>query len=155
MSNFGQSRNLELSTVYYMENEIDASWSNVTTVLGYPDSSRGSLPIVSTRLLSEESDFLEIGSRTMNDLYTLAFDIFGKSEPNRLDLSQFVKDQLTSDWTYYTHSKGTGETLNRTDAGRVVFQEFVQNTRVELSEEASTFDKHRHIISVIVKVVLS
>ena len=152
---FSISRNLELSYVYYIQQQINASWSGVTTVKGFPRDTKAVLPVISVRLLSEVSELREIGSRLLNDEYLIAIDIFATSDGQRLDLSDSIKNLVIQDFTYYEHSRpsGGGETIERTAGGKVVFKRINENNKVDFGETVDVYDRFRHFISVAVKVV--
>lgn len=145
---FGKLRNTELSTIQYLETQIEASWTDVQVVKGFPQYTPDmKLPIVAITLDQEITDFLEIGSRQTDDVYNFAIDIFGKSNANRLDLAQFIKDKLLLDWTYNEYTRASGETLTATPAGKVNFVEFITNERVDFGEDVNNFDRFRHLIT--------
>lgn len=151
---FGRSRNAELSTISYIETQIAANWSDVTVVKGYPNFTPDmKLPIVAVTLDQEITDLLEIGSRQTDDIYNFSIDIFGKSNANRLDLAQFLKDKILLDWTYNEYSRGSGESIVATPTGKVVFIEFNSNERVDFSDDVSNFDRFRHLLSFNCRVV--
>jgi hypothetical protein len=146
---FSQDRNVELSTIRYIETEIDANWSDIEVVKGWPNFDKVALPVVSVYLASQNAERKEIGSRSINDIYTFIIDIFAKSDGQRIDLADSIKNSLLDDWTYYTHSQtsGTPKVLSRVDAGRVIFLEFVQNIKVEFADGADGYDRFRHQIT--------
>lgn len=155
-SYFGKSRNVELSTASYLETQVEASWTDVQVLKGFPDYTPDmKLPIVAITLIQELTDFIEIGSRLTDDIYTFSIDIFGKSTANRLDLAQFIKEKLLLDWTYNEYSRGSGETLTATPAGKVTFIEFISNEKVEIGEDVNNFDRFRHLITFTCRVALT
>lgn len=151
MANFGKYRNVELSAVYFFDTQIQANWTGVSVVVGFPNlDATSQLPVVSIRVPSVNSDFLEIGSRTMDDVYTVIIDIFAKTNAQRLDLTQFIQDQIIQDFVYYAHSRTSGQNdtqITRTSAGKVKFTGFVQNQKLDFGDEVENFDKCRQIIS--------
>jgi hypothetical protein len=156
--NFGKARNCELSVVFGIDTALSALWDNVTVVKGFPQSNASSsLPIVSVRLLTDTANFREIGSRALNDVYSFAIDIFAKSDGQRLDLAQSIRDILLNDFTYYVHSHNSGdpETLTKVDSGRVVFTQFTDNSKVDFAEDVELFDKFRHFIGFDCRIALS
>ena len=159
MPNFSKYRNVELSTVYFFDTQITANWTGVTVVVGFPNLNASSqLPIVSIRVPQVNADFLEIGSRTMEDVYTVIIDVFAKSNAQRLDLTQFIQDKIILDCTYYTHSRTSGQDdtqITRTSAGRVKFNGFVQNQKLDFGDDVDFFDRFRQIISYNCRVALT
>lgn len=152
---FSQLRNVELSTIKYVEDSINASWTGINIVKGYPNFDKVAVPVVSVVLDSITSDRREIGSRAMIDIYNIIVEIFAKSNAQRLDLAQFIKDKLNLNWTYYTHSHGSGGagTLDLVDGGtKIQTLDFLQNSKVDFAETVEFYDRYRHIISVNVRV---
>lgn len=158
-ANFGKYRNVELSTVYFFDTQIQANWTGVSVVVGFPNLDAASqLPVVSIRVPSVNSDFREIGSRTMEDVYTVIIDIFAKSHAQRLDLTQFIQDQIIQDCIYYTHSRTTGQNesqITRTQAGRIAFNGFTQNQKLDFGDDVDNFDRFRQVISYNCRVALT
>ncbi len=153
-SYFRQARNVELSTVYFIDTQVQANWSNITVVKANPNFPAATLPVISVRLLNTTSEMREIGSRLMEDRYNFIIDIYAKSDGQRLDLAQFIQDTIIQDWTYYLHSQTSGspETLSRTVNGKVKFIQFLQNTRIDFLEQVETYDRFRHLITFDVRV---
>ena len=146
---FRETRNTELSTIYYIENQIDASWNDVNVVKQYPNFDKVALPVVCVRLLSDNPITIEIGSRTLKSIYTFVIDIFAKSDGQRLELADFIRDTINTSWTYYLHSHASGNnnTLVRDADGLVICQQILQNSRVDFSEDVEVYDKFRQIIT--------
>jgi len=150
-SYFRKSRNIELSTVYYIRTQIDASWTNVTTVKSFKNAYDEDLPVVCVRLNDTLFNRKEIGATTLENRYGIIIDIFATSDGQRLDLADFIENEIKGSWTYYTHSQ-SGGTLTRTDdSTKVVLQEITQNSKVEISDNPEKQDRFRHIISFIVR----
>lgn len=153
--NFSKMRNVELSTIKYIEDSINASWTGINVVKGFPNFPKQTVPVIAVTLESVFSDRREIGSRVMNDVYNIIIEIFGSSNANRLDLAQFIQDKVVLDWVYYTHSKASGsdEDLDLVDSGdKIQFLDFTQNTRVSFFDDVEFYDRYRHIIAVNVRV---
>ena len=151
---FGKARNVELSTVYYLETQIDGSWSGVSVVKTRPDATKDSLPVVAVSLFDEAPNRYEIGSTSLWEEYSIKVEIFARSDGQRLDLAEFIKTQLNSNWTYYTHSNASGATgvLERSSAGKIAIQNFIQHSKIDFGEDVDVYDRHRHIIVITVKI---
>lgn len=151
---FRETRNVELSTIYFLVNQIDASWDNINVVKQYPNFNKVALPVVCIRLLSDTPTTIEIGSRSISSAYTFIIDIFATSDGMRLDLADFIRDTINTSWTYYLHSHASGNnnTLERVADGLVICQQILQNARVEFSDDVDTCDKFRQIITFNVSV---
>jgi hypothetical protein len=158
MSNFGLDRNVDLSTIYALEEAIEASWDNVTVVLGFPNTAKANdLPIIAIRLLSIDSSRKEIGAITFEDIYTFIIDIFATSDGQRLDLASFIKDTINGLWTYYEHGHPSGDnsTLTRTEAGKIIFKQIINNARVDFYDDIDAVDRFRHSITFTCRVQLT
>jgi len=153
MPAFSTMRNVELSTIYYLEQQIDASWSGVEVVKSFLSAYDKVLPVVCIRLTDTTTDRLEIGSTTLNNIYSFIIDIFATSDGQRIDLADFIMDKLKNGWTYYTHVHAVGDnsTLVRTSGGRLTVLEFTDNRRIDFGEEVANPDRFRHTIGINVR----
>jgi hypothetical protein len=149
---FGQLRNVDLSTAYYFETAFASGWTGVNIVKGYPNFPAVSLPCVAVRINSVNTDLLEIGSRQTDDLYNIIIDIFAKSDGQKLDLAQYVKNLILADWVYYEWSRGSGDTMNQVANGKIVYSGFTQDSPVFHGNDVDVSDKYRYIIAVDVRV---
>lgn len=149
MSYFREFRNVELSLISYLRDQINGSWSGITTVKTFKQATEASLPVVCIRLLNTNPIPKEIGTTTRMNQFGLVIDIFAKNDGQRLDLASFITDQLNEGFVYYEHTKDSGaETLSTVANGRVRLLDYTQNTRLDFGEDVDTHDKHRHVISV-------
>jgi len=155
MSYFRQTRNVELSTIDYIEACINSSWSGVTTVKSfaqvYADTIK--LPVVCIRLSETINNRREIGATTLDNHYSLSIDIFANSDGQRLDLADFVESTLKDGWTYslYSQNPSNREVLNKVSSGRITVESFVTNARIELMPTTEVKDRFRHNITVLVR----
>ena len=88
-SYFRQSRNIELSTLEYMETNYDADWSGITIVKTFKAAydTEIPVPVVCIRLASTDNARLEIGADTLENRYVIIIDIFASSDAQRLDIA--------------------------------------------------------------------
>jgi len=148
MSAFSVTRNMELSTLYYLETQINANWTGITIVKSFLSAYDKTLPVVCIRLLNTNSIRLELGSNTLQNTYMFTVDIFATSDGQRIDLADFVLNKLKPGWDYFTHSKVSGATtLDRVSAGRIRVDSFLDNSRIDFGDEAENPDRFRHTIS--------
>lgn len=152
---FGEARNVEISTTQYIEDSINASWSEINTVKGYPSFPKQSIPVVSVELGPETSTRKEIGTTNMNNIYNIIINVHARSNGQRLDLAQFVKTLVETAWTYYVYSQASGNpgTLDSVAMSKIVFVAFTQNNKIQFFDEVDFYDRYRHIIGVDVRVV--
>jgi hypothetical protein len=146
---FSIDRNVELSTIYYIETEVANDWTNISVIKTFPNYDKIQVPLIAVRLLDISSDRFEIGSRTLLNTYAFTIDIFAKSDGQRIDLASYLRNKLSLDWVYYEHSHASGDpdTFNRVANGKVIWKEFTGNTKVDFGEGASIYDKFRHSLT--------
>lgn len=148
MPYFQTARNVELSIIQYLETRINSSWDNITVIKTfYQAYARDNKPpIVCIRLMDQNTDFLEIGSTTLDNDYNIIIDIFARSDGQRLDLADFILNQIKDNWTYntYAHASGDKSTIVATPAGKCRVTTFIENGKVDLGETEESRDRHRH-----------
>jgi len=154
-SYFRESRNIELSILYYVETSIAANWSNVTVVKRFLDAYKSSLPVIAINLSTTDNNYKEVGTTSLYNDYIISIDIFAKSDGQRLDLADFIMDKLKDGCTYYTHSQTSGspETLTRVAGGYIHVSRFSMNSRIDFGEEdgVDVYDRFRHFIEIAVR----
>lgn len=154
-SYFRESREVQNSTIKYLKDEIDGSWSNVSTVLTFSQalSKNTPLPVVCIRIIDQYTDRLELGSNTLNNTYGIVIDIFAKSDAQKLDLADFILDKLKDGWVYYQYSHVSGDKtqVDTVADGRISVTEFNQNSSLDFGEQVDFRDRYRQVISIVVK----
>jgi len=147
MSYFRTARNLEISTIKYLKDQIDENWSGVTTIISFTQaySNTIKLPVVCIRLMDQNTDRLEIGSTTWNHRYNIVIDVFAKSDPQRIDLTDFILETIKDSWVYntYSHASGTNAEIVATPDGRIMVTAIIENGRVDIGETVESKDRFR------------
>ncbi|MCK9626552.1 MAG: hypothetical protein M0R23_08875 [Bacteroidales bacterium] len=145
---FSESRNVELSTIQYLETQIDANWTGVNVVKSFLSAYAKDIqpPIVAIRLLDQTTNRLEVGATTLENRYTIAIDIFARSAGQRLDLADFILNQVKDSWTYNTYAHATGDksSIVATATGKIIVTNFVENGMVDIGETEEARDRFRH-----------
>lgn len=152
---FRESRDIELSTIYYLETAIATDWSSVTVIKSFTNAYKSALPVVCIRLTNTYNRRKEIGSTDLLNDYTITIDIFASSDGLRLDLSDYIVNKLKDSWVYYEHSQTSGapETLTRTNGNkRVYVKNFLANYKLDFGEEVDSYDRFRHFIQVSLRI---
>ena len=152
---FSEKRNVELSTIQYLETELQASWTGITVVKSFTQAYDTGInpPIVSIYMTDTNNTRREVGSTALFSSYQIAIDIFAKSDGQRIDLSAFIVDKLKDGWVYYlySHPSGSPQTLDRTANGRVYVSSFDTDTPIRFGETVDMKDKFRHSIIITVR----
>jgi len=154
-SYFSKDRNVELSALKYVEDQIDASWTGIETVKTFKQvyATGTELPVVCVRLADTENVRLEIGSNTLEERYLLIVDIFARSDAQRLDLAAYIKDKLKDGWVHYDHSHVSGDksSLSLSANGREYVTDWTTDARIDVGDTTDEKDKYRHNLSVRVR----
>lgn len=123
--------------------------------MGFGGAYKEDLPVVSVELLDVDNRRQEIGNTTIWSEYTIVINIFASSDPQRLDLSQFILDTLAAGWTYNTYAKATSTTITGTAAGRAFILRHLIDRKVTLGMDVDRYDLHRHEFEFIVRIGLT
>ena len=154
-SYFRTARNVELSTVQFLETQIEASWSSVTVIKSFSRalSKDTTIPIVCIRMIDQTSTRLEIGTDTLENRYGIVIDIFAKSDAQRLDLADFIVNELKDGWIFleFAHVSGDQSQVTTTANGRLRVMEFTENHRLDFGEQVEFKDRYRHVLAFIVR----
>ena len=155
MPYFTQSRNIELSTLAFLETNLSTDWTGITTVKTFKKAydTSTAVPIVCCRLADVNPARLELGATTLENRYFIIIDIFTRSDGQRVDLADYVVDKLRLGWTYntYAHASGDKSTLEATADGRVFVTNWISDTKIDLGEGADPKDRYRQTVSVLVR----
>jgi hypothetical protein len=150
MSYFREARCVELSIIDYIETQINANWTGITTVKAFQDAYKASLPVISVALGPIDPNKKEIGSTDTIEDYTINIDIFAKSDGQKIDLASFILTQLKVGCVYYEYSQTSGapETLTKVANGRLRVTRFLGNYPVDFGGDGvNKYDQHRFFIS--------
>jgi len=154
-SYFRESRNVELSLLYYLTTCFASDWSGITTLKTFANvyAKDIAIPVVCVRLAQTTTSRQEIGADTLYNKYLCIIDIFASSDAQRLDLADYIKDKLKTGWVHYDHSHMSGDhtTLDRTANGRDYIVDFVNDSKIDVYGSSDEKDKCRHSISISVR----
>jgi len=154
-SYFRESRNIELSLLYYLTTSFASDWSGITTLKTFANvyGKDIALPIVCVRLAQTTTTRQEVGANTLYNKYLCIIDVFATSDAQRLDLADYIKDKLKDGWVHYSHSHTSGDntSLDRTADGRDYVIEFINDSKIDIYGSSDEKDKCRHSISISVR----
>lgn len=154
-SYFRPTRNVELSTLEFITDSVNADWTGITVVKSFKEAYDATIavPIICIRIPTTYNARLEIGTTTLENRYMLVFDIFTRSGAQRVDLADYVADKLKDGWIYYaySHVSGNNSQVIGENTGRIFVTDWLTNTKVEMGENADPKDKFRHTISILVR----
>ncbi len=149
---FSRTRNIELSVVKYISDQISANWNGVTVVKSFPEAYDVKVPVICVRMLSADTSRWEIGSDLIKREYTFVVDIFGSSDGNRIDLQDFIITKVNSGCVYYDCAKHptNREEIVYTENGRILLRRFLSDMRISFNFDDDQQDKFRQSITFVV-----
>jgi len=143
------SRNIEASLIDRITEElVDDGWTGIRVEKVFSEVYKGTLPCIVINVLEIRPQKLEIGSKTNLKYFTVNIRIFAKSDGQRLDLSDWLMDELEDDTNYYSYTINDGEVTSKNLTGRIVLTKWFDN-RKELTntENLEMEDRYRHLLS--------
>jgi len=148
---FKEARNIELSLIEYITNQINLTWTSTSVVKGYFEDLKKSLPVVCVRLTNPTNKRKELGTNNLRNKYIILIDIFASSDGERLDLTSFITDKVIEGCIYYEYSK----TIDNKDIigaanGRVITESVLSNYKVEMYEDAPKYERYHQSITCLV-----
>jgi len=154
-SYFRESRNVELSLLYFLQTSLNQDWTGVTVIKTFNDAYAKdiNIPIVCVRLSQTTTSRREIGDDEYWQKYLIIIDVFSRSDGQRLDLTDYLKDKIKAGWIHYDHSHASGNNtvLERTANGRDYIVEFITDSKVDVVGGSDEKDKFRQMISIQVR----
>jgi hypothetical protein len=143
------SRNIEASLIDFITTGLTADgWTGISVLKGFPQEYKGKPPFIGIETLEIRPEKLEIGSKTNIKYFNVKIRIFATNDGQRLDLSDWLFDELEDDVDYYTHTITGGVVSGKVLAGRIVILRYFEN-RKELinTENLEKEDRYRHLLS--------
>lgn len=154
------SRNLEASLVDFItEQLIEDGWQGVRVEKTFANVYNGNFPCVLVNVVNVLSIRKEIGNYETIKKFLVSFRIFTEEDGQRLDLSDWLLEQLEPGVNYYSYTtrlSGKKKVVDsKTLAGRIDIRRFVENKKeLENIQNLAKEDKHRHLITVEMEVSL-
>jgi hypothetical protein len=150
---FSESRNTELSTIFFLETCINNDWKGITVVKSFTNAYKSPLPVVAIYLSSTDNNRREIGGTALLKDYSINIDIFATSGGQRIDLADYIVEKLKDCWTYYLHSQtpGNPEELTRIADGSIMVTNYMTDMKIDFGENVDVTDRFRHLIQIQVR----
>lgn len=149
---FSDTRSVELSTLDFLQTQINASWSNVTILKSFTSAFDKDVdpPIVVANLDNTIPSRLEVGSDRLVYIHTIRIHIFGTSDAFRIDMAHFITDILKDGWTFNTfqHQSGNKTVLEKIPLGRIRVMTWDTNTKIDFGDNVDFKDRFRHLIEI-------
>lgn len=154
MATYRTSRNLEASIIDFIETKLtEGSWSGVSVTKVYERAYTITLPVIVVRVEDTLHEKVEVGNNNTWRRPTVTIDIFATDDGNRLDLKDFLIDELKHGMTFYNYTtvkSGRNTSVNtKTANGRITVLE-IEDTLVNNEtnkSELAVADRYRHLLT--------
>ncbi len=153
-------RNLQASLIDYLiglsedENLLDSEGNSINFYVGRKNDQSWNLNAISVHFESQTSPRGFISSNQRLESFLMIINIFAKTEIDRLELARWVTLSINDGFPLYTYaynSENPELPIKTSDGWTRV--NFLTNTRVNLGQNVSETDAHRHSISITVQLV--
>lgn len=143
------NRNIEASIIdQIIELLEDDGWTGIRVEKSFSEVYKGALPCICVNAIEIRPVKKEIGSKLHIKYFTINIRIFGTSDGNRLDLSDWLFDKLENDLNYYTYNITNGEVSEKNISGRIIITKWFENKKeLTNTENLSKEDRYRHLLS--------
>lgn len=152
---WGKIRCLENSLVDFLNAELvtdtikDINGTQIVARVGRKEDNDWNLPVITAYVDNISLPKLFVGENTTLNTYLIVIDIYATNEGERIDLAQWVEDNIKNGFRYYTYTPNVSNPNSPTKvAGRLIGVTFVTNTRVALGQNVDLIDAHRHRITI-------
>lgn len=161
MGQYRISRNLEASIIDFLTTKfLEARWSNIAIeksferVYGLSMDANTGAAAICVRLTDTRPTKVEIGTESIWRTALIVVDVFATSDGQRLDLKDFVLDEIKGGCPYFQYTV-TGKAISgKTQNGRIRILT-ITDVPVNLATDKSALDVHdryRHSLSLEVSI---
>jgi hypothetical protein len=127
----------------------DINGNLIPIYIGRREDKNWTLPCISLYVDSETATRIEIGSNARDDRQLMIIDIYATDEGERLDLAKWITDTINNGFRYYTYTVNPSNPESPVKvAGGLTHVDFLTNGRVNLGQNVSEIDSHRHKITI-------
>ena len=144
---YRKSRNIEASLIDFITAELFADgWTGINVSKGFPQDYKGKLPMIGVEALELRPQKLEIGSKRNLKYFTVKIRIIAKNDGQRLDLADWLFDELEEDIDFYEYVITSGQVSTKTLTGRLVITKWFENRKeLQNTEVLESEDRYRHV----------
>lgn len=144
---YRKSRNIEASLIDFITAELSVDgWTGINVSKGFPQDYKGKLPMIGIEALELRPQKLEIGSKRNLKYFTVKIRIIAKNDGQRLDLADWLFDELEEDIDFYEYVITSGQVSTKTLTGRLVITKWFENRKeLQNTEVLESEDRYRHV----------
>ena len=148
------SRNIESSLIDFVAEQLSIDgWQDVRVEKKSANVYSGELPAILINVINIIPVRKEIGSYLTRKKYLVSLRIFANDDGQRLDLSDWLQDEIEPGIDYYAYTyklEGRKKIVDtKILSGRLYITRFLENKQeLETVQNLAVEDKHRHLITV-------
>jgi len=154
------SRNIEASLIAYIKLRFtEERWNNIEVVKSFAEvedlfNKNSSTAVIAVRASDTNRKTIEIGSNSVTRAELVLIDVFATSDGQRLDLVDFLGDELKYGCPYFEYQTEKSEITSRIQNGRIRINN-IEDKPVNFGTDKSALDvqdRYRHLISITVSL---
>lgn len=152
--NYRISRNIEASFIEYLRKEFQTDWSSDKVEKTFAKIYDLDLPSICIRVGVTTHDKVEIGSDSTVRNPQVLIDIFATSDGQRLDIKDWLHENIKKGLPYYEYTIVNGKIQDKTQNGRIRVLS-IDDTPVDFGADKNTLDVHdrfRHLLTLSVSL---
>jgi len=153
MATYRQERNIEASLIDQITELLEnGGWIGFTIVKSLSQAYE-KFPAICINVVEPSFTRKEIGNYEFLKIYTVNIRLFCDNDGQRLDLADYLLDELEKGFKYYEYVIEGGDVSQKLETGRININR-MRESRKELrnTENLVKEDKCRHLISFDVKI---
>jgi len=156
MAFYRVSRNLEASLIDFLKQELEEeNWTNISVEKSFARAyslamnMNNGAAVLCIRASDTNRTRAEIGTDNVMRSELILIDVFATNDGQRLDLVDFILDELKSGFPYYQYQTGPNNVESRIQDGRCTIKN-MEDRPVNFNIDKSSLelqDRYRHLIS--------
>lgn len=155
MAYYRQSRNLEASLIDFLEDRLEEEhWNNILLTKSFAEAAtlfnkNSGTAIICVRASDTNRKRFEIGTDNLVRSELILIDVLATSDGQRLDLVDFLIDELKIGCPYFEYQVEKSEIMSKIQTGRILFTN-IDDKPVNFNVDKSALDvsdRYRHLIS--------
>jgi len=159
MGVYRPSRNIEASLINFLQQALEEeNWSNITVEKSFARAYSAAMSmsngaaVLCVRASDTNRTRAEIGTDNVVRSELVLIDVFATNDGQRLDLVDFILDELKSGFPYYQYETGLNSIDSKIQDGRCTIKN-MEDRPVNFNTDKSSLelpDRYRHLISLTV-----
>jgi len=148
MGQYRTSRAIEASLIDFLKPLLEANWGNISVEKTFAKIYDISLPSVCIRVGDTSHAKAEIGDDSTIRTVQVFIDIFASSDGQRLDIKDFIVENIKNGGIFYDYVISGGSVQSKTANGRLRVTS-IEDSGINFDTDKEKLDKHDRYRSLI------